>query len=70
MKKHLLWVAWVGVGRWVCDDEAASGGFLQAKIPPGIVGVSEVAGEEGKERVRVVLWFGQTRSNPGVLDWA
>ena len=30
------------------------------KIPPGIVGVSEVAGEEGKERVRVVLWFGQT----------
>ena len=57
----------LGSGRdKVGGGSRASWVVLQVKIPPGIVGVSEVAGEEGKERVRVVLWFGQTRSNRGL----
>ena len=46
----------LGSGRdKVGGGSRASWVVLQVKIPPGIVGVSEVAGEEGKERVRVVL---------------
>ena len=63
-------MAWVGVGRWVCDDEAASGG-CGSKTRGGFWRRGGGEGEEEKGRFGGILT--EVKLGPGStwgVDWA